>query len=176
MADRWILSKVNTLAKDVTENMDRYELGIALQKVYDFIWEEFCDWYIEMVKPRLWDDNDTTKAAALWTLKTVLINSLKLLHPYMPFITEEIFCNLQDEEPSIMISSWPVYKGEWNFAGEEKAVEVIKEAVRAIRNVRTSMNVPPSKKAKVYVVSDNEEILGIFEHSRVFFATLGICR
>ncbi len=159
MADRWILSKVNTLAKDVTENMDRYELGIALQKVYDFIWEEFCDWYIEMVKPRLWDDNDTTKAAALWTLKTVLINSLKLLHPYMPFITEEIFCNLQDEEPSIMISSWPVYKGEWNFAGEEKAVEVIKEAVRAIRNVRTSMNVPPSKKAKVYVVSDNEEIL-----------------
>ena len=126
-----------------------------------------------MVKPRLWDDNDTTKAAALWTLKTVLINSLKLLHPYMPFITEEIFCNLQDEEPSIMISSWPVYKGEWNFAGEEKAVEVIKEAVRAIRNVRTSMNVPPSKKAKVYVVSDNEEILGIFEHSRVFFATLG---
>ena len=173
MADRWILSKVNTLAKDVTENMDRYELGIALQKVYDFIWEEFCDWYIEMVKPRLWDDNDTTKAAALWTLKTVLINSLKLLHPYMPFITEEIFCNLQDEEPSIMISSWPVYKGEWNFAGEEKAVEVIKEAVRAIRNVRTSMNVPPSKKAKVYVVSDNEEILGIFEHSRVFFATLG---
>ena len=153
--------------------MDRYELGIALQKVYDFIWEEFCDWYIEMVKPRLWDDNDTTKAAALWTLKTVLINSLKLLHPYMPFITEEIFCNLQDEEPSIMISSWPVYKGEWNFAGEEKAVEVIKEAVRAIRNVRTSMNVPPSKKAKVYVVSDNEEILGIFEHSRVFFATLG---
>ena len=173
MADRWILSKVNTLAKDVTENMDRYELGIALQKVYDFIWEEFCDWYIEMVKPRLWDDNDTTKAAALWTLKTVLINSLKLLHPYMPFITEEIFCNLQDEEPSIMISSWPVYKGEWNFAGEEKAVEVIKEAVRAIRNVRTSMNVPPSKKAKVYVVSDNEEILGIFEHSQVFFATLG---
>ena len=173
MADRWILSKVNTLAKDVTENMDRYELGIALQKVYDFIWEEFCDWYIEMVKPRLWDDNDTTKAAALWTLKTVLINSLKLLHPYMPFMTEEIFCNLQDEEPSIMISSWPVYKGEWNFAGEEKAVEVIKEAVRAIRNVRTSMNVPPSKKAKVYVVSDNEEILGIFEHSRVFFATLG---
>ena len=173
MADRWILSKVNTLAKDVTENMDRYELGIALQKGYEFIWEEFCDRYIEIVKPRLWDDNDTTKAAALWTLKTVLINSLKLLHPYMPFITEEIFCNLQDEEPSIMISSWPVYKGEWNFAGEEKAVEVIKEAVRAIRNVRTSMNVPPSKKAKVYVVSDNEEILGIFEHSRVFFATLG---
>ena len=173
MADRWILSKVNTLAKDVTENMDKYELGIALQKVYDFIWEEFCDWYIEMVKPRLWSEEDTTKAAALWTLKTVLIQSLKLLHPYMPFITEEIFCNLQDEEPSIMISSWPVYKDEWNFAEEEKAVETIKDAVRAIRGVRTSMNVPPSKKAKVYVVSEDPEVLSIFEHSRVFFATLG---
>ena len=153
--------------------MDKYELGIALQKVYDFIWEEFCDWYIEMVKPRLYSDEDTTKAAAIWTLKTVLIQSLKLLHPYMPFITEEIFCNLQEEEPSIMISSWPVYKEEWNFASEENAVETIKEAVRGIRNVRTSMNVPPSKKAKVYVVSEDESLLGIFEHSKVFFATLG---
>ena len=173
MADKWILSKANTLAKDVTDNMDKFELGIALQKVYDFIWEEFCDWYIEMVKPRLWDDNDSTKAAAIWTLKNVLIQSLKLLHPYMPFITEEIFCNLQDEEESIMISKWPVYRDEWNFAEEEKAVETIKEAVRAIRNVRTSMNVPPSRKAKVYVVSDSEEVRGIFEHSRVFFAMLG---
>ena len=103
-ADKWILSKVNTLAKEVTENMDKYELGIAVQKVYDFIWEEFCDWYIEMVKPRLYNDGDTTKSAALWTLKTVLVNALKLLHPYMPFITEEIFCTLQSEEESIMIS------------------------------------------------------------------------
>ncbi|WP_394522377.1 valine--tRNA ligase [Lacrimispora sp. JR3] len=173
MADKWILSKVNTLAKDVTENLDKYELGIALQKVYDFIWEEFCDWYIEMVKPRLWDDNDTTKAAAIWTLKTVLIRSLKLLHPYMPFVTEEIFCNLQDQEESIMISQWPEYEASWNFESEERAVETIKEAVRAIRNVRTSMNVPPSKKAKVYVVSENQEILDIFESSKVFFATLG---
>lgn len=173
MADRWILSKVNSLAKDVTENLDKYELGIALQKVYDFIWEEFCDWYIEMVKPRLWDDGDTTKAAAIWTLKTVLINSLKLLHPYMPFITEEIFCNLQDAEESIMISEWPVFKEEWYFNSEETAVETIKEAVRAIRNVRSSMNVPPSKKAKVYVVSEKQDILDIFEHSKVFFAMLG---
>jgi valyl-tRNA synthetase len=173
MADKWILSKVNTLAKDVTENLDKYELGIALQKVYDFIWEEFCDWYIEMVKPRLWNDDDKTKAAAIWTLKTVLINSLKLLHPYMPFITEEIFCNLQDEEESIMISTWPEYKDEWAFGEEEYSVETIKEAVRAIRNVRTSMNVPPSKKAKVYVVSENADLLKIFEHSKVFFATLG---
>lgn len=173
MADKWILSKVNTLAKDVTENLDKYELGIALQKVYDFIWEEFCDWYIEMVKPRLWNEEDTTRAAAIWTLKTVLIQSLKLLHPYMPFITEEIFCNLQEEEDSIMVSAWPEFKEEWNFATEEDAVETIKEAVRGIRNVRTSMNVPPSKKAKVYVVSENEELLAIFEHSKVFFATLG---
>nr|WP_330390897.1 valine--tRNA ligase [Lacrimispora sphenoides] len=173
IADKWILSKANTLAKDVTENLDKYELGIALQKVYDFIWEEFCDWYIEMVKPRLWDDNDQTKAAAIWTLKTVLINSLKLLHPYMPFLTEEIFCNLQEEEESIMISSWPEYKEAWNFETDEHAVETIKEAVRGIRNVRTSMNVPPSRKAKVYVVSENQEILDIFEHSKVFFATLG---
>ena len=173
MADKWILSKVNTLAKDVTENLDKFELGIALQKVYDFVWEEFCDWYIEMVKPRLWNDEDSTKAAALWTLKTVLINSLKLLHPYMPFITEEIFCNLQDEEASIMVSAWPEYKAEWNFEQDEYAVETIKEAVRAIRNVRTSMNVAPSKKAKVYVVSENEKLLQIFEHSKVFFATLG---
>ena len=173
MADKWILSKVNTLAKDVTENLDKFELGIGLQKVYDFIWEEFCDWYIEMGTPRLWNDEDSTKAAALWTLKTVLINSLKLLHPYMPFITEEIFCNLQDEEESIMVSAWPEYKAEWNFEQDEYAVETIKEAVRAIRNVRTSMNVAPSKKAKVYVVSENQKLLQIFEHSKVFFATLG---
>ena len=173
MADRWILSKANTLAKDVTENLDKYELGIALQKVYDFVWEEFCDWYIEMVKPRLWAEEDTSKAAAIWTLKTVLIQSLKLLHPYIPFITEEIFCNLQEEEESIIISSWPEYREAWSFKEEEQAVETIKEAVRAIRNVRTSMNVPPSKKAKVFVVSENQELLQIFEHSRVFFATLG---
>ena len=171
-ADKWILSKVNDLAKEVTENMDKYELGIALQKVYDFVWEEFCDWYIEMVKPRLWNDEDRTKAAAIWTLKTVLINSLKLLHPFMPFITEEIFCNLQDEEPSIMISSWPVYKEEWNFAADEHAVEVVKESVRAIRNVRTSMNVPPSRKAKVFVVTEDADLTDIFENSRVFFSTL----
>ena len=173
LADKWILSKANALAREVTENLDKFELGIALQKVYDFVWEEFCDWYIEMVKPRLWKEEETSKAAAVWTLKTVLIQSLKLLHPYIPFVTEEIFCNLQDEEESIMISSWPVYRKEWEFKAEETSVETIKEAVRAIRTVRTSMNVPPSKKAKVYVVSENENLLEIFEHSKVFFATLG---
>ena len=172
-ADKWILSKVNRLAKEVTENMDKYELGIAVQKVYDFIWEEFCDWYIEMVKPRLYSETDATKAAALQALKTVLIQALKLLHPFMPFITEEIFCTLQSQEESIMISSWPVWKEEWNFEADEKSVETIKEAVRAIRNARSGMNVPPSKKAKVFVVSDKQEIRDIFENGKVFFATLG---
>ena len=133
----------------------------------------FCDWYIEMVKPRLYNDEDQTKAAALWTLKTVLIQSLKLLHPYMPFITEEIFCTLQDEEASIMISRWPEYRAEWSFEKEEEAVEIIKEAVRAIRNVRTSMNVPPSRKAHVFVVSEDAGVREIFENSKVFFGTLG---
>ena len=173
MADRWILSKVNTLTKDVTENLDKYELGIALQKVYDFIWEEFCDWYIEMVKPRLYNEDDTTKAAAVWTLRTVLIQALKLLHPFMPFLTEEIFCNLQEEEETIMVSQWPLYRAEWNYSAEETSTQTIKEAVRAIRGVRTAMNVPPSKKATVYVVSEDQGLLGIFEHSKSFFATLG---
>ena len=170
-ADKWILSKVNSLAAEVTENMENYDLGVAVSKIYDFIWEEFCDWYIEMVKPRLYNDEDDTKAAALWTLKTVLINSLKLLHPYMPFITEEIFCNLSDEE-SIMISSWPVFKDEWNFKDEEKAVETIKDAVRGIRNTRSGMNVPPSRKAKVYVVTQDAAVADIFENGKVFFTTL----
>ena len=173
MEDRWIISKVNTLNQEVTENMEKYELGIAVQKIYDFIWEEFCDWYIEMVKPRLYNESDETKAAALWTLKTVLIDSLKLLHPYMPFITEEIFCTLQEKEESIMIAQWPVYKKKYNFKKEEEAVEIIKAAVKGIRNVRTEMNVPPSKKARVIVVSENPKIRDVFNNSKIFFATLG---
>ncbi len=152
--DKWILSEVNTLAKDATENMDKYELGIAVSKIYDFIWEEFCDWYIELCKPRLYAKAEDPKAAntALWTLKTVLINALKLLHPYMPFVTEEIFCNLQDEEESIMISKWPEYKDEWNFAADEAVVDELKEITRAIRTVRSDMNVQPGRKAHVYIV------------------------
>ena len=171
-ADKWILSKVNTLANEVTENMDKYDLGIAVQKLYDFAWEEFCDWYIEMVKPRLYNKEDATRHAALWTLKTVMINVLKMLHPYIPFITEEIFMGLQDREESIMISNWPVYKEEWNFQVEEEEISLIKEAVRSIRNVRSEMNVPPSRKAQVFVVSENEKVLDIFNRGKVFFATL----
>ena len=171
--DHWILSKLNNTIKEVTENMDKYELGIAVQKVYDFIWDEFCDWYIEMVKPRLYNSDDAAShEAALWTLQTVLLNALKLLHPYMPFITEEIFCTMQDEEESIMISDWPVYKDEWNFEEDEKAIETIKEAVRGIRNVRTQMNVAPSRKALVYVVSDKDDVLDIFRKGKLFFESL----
>ena len=172
-ADKWILSKANSLVKEVTDNMENYDFGVAVSKLNDFIWEEFCDWYIEMVKPRLYNEEDTTKAAALFTLKKVLTISLKLLHPYMPFITEEIFCSLQDQEESIMVSDWPVFEEAFDFKAEENEVEIIKNAVRNIRNLRADMNVPPSKKASVYVVSEKEEVRKVFEDSRVFFATLG---
>ena len=174
-ADKWILSKLNTLIRDVTDNIDHYELGIAVQKVYDFIWDEFCDWYIEMVKPRLYQkdaDGQESNNAALWTLKNVLIDALKLLHPYMPFITEEIFCTVQSEEESIMVSEWPVFTQERDYQAEEKAIELMKEAVRGIRNIRTQMNVAPSRKAAVFVVSDGADVRKIFEEGSLFFASL----
>jgi len=177
IADKWILSRMNLLIKEATEKLEDLDLGIAVQKIYDFIWEEFCDWYIEMVKPRLYSDTDETKSAALWTLRYVLVNSLKLLHPYMPFVTEEIYCTLAElsglkEAESIMIASWPEYKAEHDYMAESEAVELIKEAVKGIRNIRSEMNVPPSRKATVIVVSDNEKVRHIFEDSKVFFATL----
>ena len=156
--DKWILSKVNTLAKDVTDNMEKFELGIAVQKIYDFAWTEFCDWYIEVVKPRLFAKEEAPESAnaAFWTLRTVLIQTLKLLHPYMPFITEEIFCTLQSEEPSIMISTWPQYREEWNAPQDEEIMETVQNVVRGIRNRRAEMNVVNSRKAKVYLVADQE--------------------
>ncbi|MBR6380067.1 MAG: valine--tRNA ligase [Lachnospiraceae bacterium] len=182
--DRWILSGLNSLIKEVTENMDRYELGIAVQKVYDFIWEQLCDWYIEMVKPRLYSTGDADAAgqnAALWTLRTVLTDALKLLHPYMPFITEEIFCSIQSEEESIMISSWPVYREDRVFPEEEKEISLLQEAVRGIRGVRTSMNVAPSRKASLIVVSEDQALLDGFAAGKDFFVSLAgasdvICR
>jgi valyl-tRNA synthetase len=171
-ADRWIISKVNTLTREVTDNMDKYELGVAVQKLYDFAWEEFCDWYIEMVKPRLYNKEDVTRKAALWTLKTVMIDILKMLHPYIPFITEEIFMGLQHQEESIMISQWPVFKEEWQFISDEEEIELIKGAVRAVRNLRTEMNVPPSRKAKIIIVSKEEQIIDLFKRGKVFFSVL----
>ena len=160
-ADKWILSRVNTLAKDVTENMDKYELGIAVQKVYDFVWDEFCDWYVEMAKYRIYHAEENPEAAncALWVLKTVLGNALKLLHPFMPFITEEIYGALVPEEESLMMSSWPVYKDEWNFPADETAVEHIKDITRGIRNMRAEMNVPNNRRTKVFVISEDAELL-----------------
>ena len=172
MADKWILSKVNSLIADVTRNLEAFDLGIALDKVQNFIWEEFCDWYIEMVKPRLWNEEDETKAAALWTLKHVLITSLKLLHPFCPFITEEIFDTLENPETPLMRQAWPEFSEALDFQEDEAEIETIKEAVRSIRNVRTNMNVAPSRKAMTYVVTENERVRKTFEHSKVFFATL----
>ena len=173
--DKWILSKLNDTVKEVTANMEAFELGIAVSKIFDFIWEEFCDWYIEMVKPRLYNSDDVkSQNAALYTLREVLIDALKLLHPYMPFITEEIFLTIQSEEESIMISSWPEYSEERAYTKEEKEVEIIKEAVRGIRNIRTEMNVPHSRKALVYVVSDNDDIVSAFNDGKLFFTSLAM--
>ena len=173
--DKWILSKLNDTVKEVTANMEAFELGIAVSKIFDLIWEEFCDWYIEMVKPRLYNSDDVkSQNAALYTLREVLIDALKLLHPYMPFITEEIFLTIQSEEESIMISSWPEYSEERAYTKEEKEVEIIKEAVRGIRNIRTEMNVPHSRKALVYVVSDNDDIVSAFNDGKLFFTSLAM--
>ena len=177
-ADKWILGTCNDVIKSVTDNLESYELGVAAQKIYDFIWEELCDWYIEMVKPRLYGDDQASRKAAIWTLRSVLTDSLKLLHPYMPFVTEEIYCTLKeaegvfDDNTSIMISDWPVYKAEFAFTAEKEATSLIKEAVKAVRALRTGMNVPPSRKAKIFVVSEDDGVQRIFENGNVFFRTL----
>ena len=165
VADRWIRSKVNTLTKDVTENMDKYELGIAVQKVYDFIWDEFCDWYIELAKYPIYHAKENEKAAnaALYTLKTVLADALKLLHPFMPFVTEEIYSALVTEEESLMISSWPVYDSADCDKEAEEIMDHMKEVIRGVRNARAEMNVPPSRKAKVYVTCESEVLRNGFE-------------
>ncbi|MBR0131794.1 MAG: valine--tRNA ligase [Lachnospiraceae bacterium] len=178
-ADKWIIASANDVVKEVTENLEKYELGVAAQKVYDFIWEELCDWYIEMVKPRLYGSDAESKKAAIVTLKNVLTDALKLLHPYMPFVTEEIYCTLMeadgkaDENTSIMISEWPVFSEAKTYAKEKEAISLVKEAVKAIRNLRTGMNVPPSRKAQVFVVSTDAHVREIFENSKLFFASLG---
>ena len=150
--DKWILSKLNKLVKEVTNNLENFELGIATQKVYDFIWNEFCDWYIEMVKSRLYDENCTTKFAAQYTLNKVLKDSLKLLHPVMPFVTEKIYMQLYHNDESIMISKWPEYTESLSFEKEEQ-VEKLKTIIVGIRNLRTNLNVHPSKKSKLIFVT-----------------------
>ena len=174
-ADRWILSRLNTVTKDVTENMERYELGIAVSKIHDFLWEEFCDWYIEITKFRLTDPEGregaaSRKSAALWTLKKVLSQGMKLLHPFMPFISEEIYCTLLPEEETVMTSEWPVWRDEWNFPEDETRIRSFQELVRGVRNIRTEMNVPSKVKTDIYIVGKNEEAA---EEFRRLFESLG---
>ena len=173
-ADKWIISKLNTLIAEQTANMDKFELGIAVQKVYDFIWDEFCDWYIEIVKPRIYayEENQTSSNAALWTLKTVLSDALKLLHPFMPFITEEIFTALNPEVETIMLADWPVAMDENSFAKEEQMIEHLKDLVRGVRNVRTQMDVPVSRKAKLFITSDQAMVREAFELLKGSYMTL----
>ena len=169
--DKWILSKLNTLVQEVSNNIEKYDLGVASQKIYDFIWNEFCDWYIEIVKLRLYDKENKTRKSAQYVLNKVLCDALKLLHPIMPFITEEIYTKLYNEDESIMISSWPKYEKKYNFKDEEQKIEKIKEIIIGIRNIRNNMNVHPSKKSKLVFVT--EEYKNVIENSKTFLEKLG---
>ncbi|MCR4719417.1 MAG: valine--tRNA ligase [Firmicutes bacterium] len=169
LEDKWILSKYNTLCREVTENLDKFELGVAVSKLYDFIWDNFCDWYIELVKPRLFDKENPTGKTAQYVLTYVLSNTMKLLHPFMPFITEEIWQHLPHTGESIVISDYPKYSDELNFPDEEKKMELIMNAVSAIRLRRNEMNVPPSKKAKLIIVTEKADI---FAQGKAFFEKL----
>ena len=171
-ADRWILSRLNTVVREVTENMERYELGIAVQKIHDFIWDEFCDWYIELAKFRFAnkEGKDASANAALYTLRTVLTEALKLLHPFMPFITEEIYCTLLPEEKTIMIAPWPTYSEDMNYPAEEQQLENFKAIVRGIRNVRTEMNVPAGTRTDLYIVGSDKKAT---EEISALLASLG---
>ena len=169
--DKWILSKINTLAKEISQNVDNYDLGVACQRIYDFIWNEFCDWYIELVKPRLYDENCATRTEAQFTLYTVLINSLKMLHPIMPFVTEEIYNELPNTEDSIMITAFPEYTDEFAFEDEEAKIEMLKELIVGIRNIRNNMNVHPSKKSELIFVTTKYNDL--IEASIAFLEKLG---
>ena len=169
--DKWILSKANKLAKEMATNIDNYDLGVATQKIYDFIWNEFCDWYIEIVKTRLYDKECLNRKEAMFTLNTVLEYSLKMLHPIMPFVTEEIYTKLYNNDESIMISEWPKYKEKLNFAKEEDEIEMIKSIIGEIRNIRNNMNVHPSRKSKLICVTEKYDKL--IEESKEFLKKLG---
>jgi len=169
LEDKWILDKYNNLVGEVTDNLDNFELGVAVAKLYDFIWDEFCDWYIELVKPRLYDTENASNKTAQYVLSYVLSNTLKLLHPFMPFITEEIWLSLPHEGESIVISEWPKKREDLMFATESAQMEMIKDALRAVRNKRAEMNIPPSKKASMFIVTDHKEL---FTNGAVFFEKL----
>ena len=157
--DKWIFGKANTTIKEVTECMDKYEFGVAIQKIMDFIRDELCDWYIEMIKPRLYDMTNETRNEALYTLNEILRIALKMLHPFMPFITEEIYMNLQHDDESIMISEWPKYSAENEYKEEQANIELVKEIIKSVRNIRANMNVVPSRKASLIFVTDKKDII-----------------
>jgi valyl-tRNA synthetase len=171
--DKWILSKLNGLVKEADGCFEEYELGLAAAKVYEFIWDEYCDWYIEMVKPRLYDKTDVSRGAALRTLKTVLGTAMQLLHPFMPFISEEIYGAVSWGGGSVMVSKWPEFDAAMDYGAEANEIEMIKDAVRGIRNIKAEMNVPPSKKPVVYLVSGSAEVRDVFGRGRGFAAGLG---
>jgi valyl-tRNA synthetase len=172
LADRWILSRLNTVSREVTENLEKFELGIGLQKIYEFIWEEFCDWYIELVKPKLFDREAPGRQEAMFVLNEVLKVSMKLLHPFMPFITEEIYRHLHTGDESVMISEWPVYRLEWEDPDSEKKMSSIMEAVRSIRNIRAEMKVPAARKIKALFIIEDEELGTIFNKEESTFMRL----
>jgi valyl-tRNA synthetase len=172
MPDKWILSRLNTVIKEVTENLEKFELGIALQKIYEFIWDEFCDWYIELVKPRLYDRDSSSRLEALYLLNYVLMNSMKLLHPFMPFITEEIYMHLMHNDESIMISFWPKYDKELNYKDDEEKMQIIMNSIREIRNIRASLNVPMSKRANMIFVTNGDYEKNVIELGKQYFEKL----
>ncbi|MBQ6598854.1 MAG: class I tRNA ligase family protein, partial [Lentisphaeria bacterium] len=172
-ADRWILSRINTVIREVTENMDRYELGIAVSKIHDFLWDEFCDWYIEMAKLTFGDESEEgvkAKNATLWTLKYVLGTAMKLLHPYMPFITEEIYCTLNPGEFTVMNSDWPVFREDYVFPKDEEMIGMFQEIVRGVRNIRMEMNVPAKTKTDLFIAGKDPESA---EELRILLASTG---
>jgi valyl-tRNA synthetase len=158
IADKWVLSKLNTLISEVTENLEKYELGVAVQKVYDFIWDTYCDWYIELTKARLYSEDAERKETAISVLVYVLDQTLRLLHPFMPFITEEIWQSLPHDGDALIVAQWPKYQSDLAFKAEEAMMESVMEAIRAIRNRRAEMNVPPSKKAALFILTTKPQI------------------
>ncbi|NLY97290.1 MAG: valine--tRNA ligase [Clostridiaceae bacterium] len=173
--EKWILSRVNDLVREVTVNLDKYEFGIALQKIYEFVWEEFCDWYIELVKPRLYDREAPGRKESLYVLNKVLSVSMQLLHPFMPFVTEEIYTHLVNDDPSVMISKWPEYSERYTYEQEEKQMDEIMTAIKAIRNIRADMNVPPTRKAKAILAVSDKGLADIYESGKVYFEKLAYC-
>ena len=175
MADKWILSACNNLVKEVTENLEKFELGVALSKVYDFVWDNYCDWYIEIVKPRLFDAENPTRLEAQFVLNEVLVKCMKLLHPFMPFVTEEIYQSLYKDAESIMISKWPEFEDKYVYTQDEADMAYVIDAIRQIRNIRHEMNVPMSKKAQLIAVTTDDAKASVLQAAEPLLKALAAC-